>query len=67
MKYQAPPGVTALFVAGDEIRPDANGGFELPESLRVELAAHGCVKPMEAPAQSEAVARPVRARSEKAV
>ncbi len=31
MKYQAPPGVTALFCAGAETTPDENGIFDAPE------------------------------------
>ena len=43
MKFQAPPGVTALSCAGEDIIPDAQGFFEAPENLASDLHAHGCV------------------------
>ncbi|MCW2283367.1 hypothetical protein M2323_001219 [Rhodoblastus acidophilus] len=43
MKFQAPPGVTALSSAGEEIIPDAQGYFEADETRASALLAHGCI------------------------
>lgn len=43
MKFQAPPGVTALSSAGEEIIPDAQGFFQADETRAGDLLAHGCV------------------------
>jgi hypothetical protein len=43
MKFQAPPGVSALSCAGEEIIPDAQGFFETAEGHEGALLAHGCV------------------------
>jgi len=43
MKFKAPPGVTALSSAGEEIIPDAQGLFEANEIFASDLLAHGCI------------------------
>jgi hypothetical protein len=43
MKFQAPPGVSALSCAGEEFFPDPQGFFEAAENLADALLAHGCV------------------------
>ncbi|MBB4200695.1 hypothetical protein CCR94_01075 [Rhodoblastus sphagnicola] len=53
MKFQAPPGVTALSCAGEELIPDAQGNFEAAEGHASDLLAHGCV-PAPAPCDAEA-------------
>ena len=64
MKFQAPAGVTMLFVAGENIRPDADGRFEAPSEYAEALGAHGCAAlPETQPLQSKSASR---ARSEKA-
>jgi hypothetical protein len=60
MKFQAPPGVTALSCAGEDIIPDAQGCFEAAENLADDLVAHGCV-----PAPPEADANTSRAKKQK--
>jgi len=70
MQYRAPVGVTALFCAGQDMRPDKDGGFDAPESFAVDLAAHGClalVDSLNAETEKKIVARPrsSRGRGEK--
>lgn len=70
MKFQAPAGVTALSCAGEDMRPDENGGFEAPESFAADLAAHGCralIESLKAATEKDRAARPrsSRARGEK--
>lgn len=43
MKYRAPEGVTAVFLAGEIVMPDEAGFFEAGAEAAEELAAHGCV------------------------
>ena len=43
MRYRAPEGVTAVFLAGEVVTPDQAGFFEAGAEAAEELAAHGCV------------------------
>jgi len=57
MKFQAPPQVSALSCAGEDIMPDAQGFFEAPEAYANDLLPHGCVP---APATTEADTSPAK-------
>ena len=61
MKFQAPPGVTALSCAGEDIIPDAQGFFETAEGQASDLIAHGCI-----PAPTESDPETPRAKKRKA-
>lgn len=65
MKYRAPEGVTAVFLAGEVVTPDQAGFFEAGTEAAEELAAHGCVAAMDDDERASAPAtdKSSRARS----
>jgi hypothetical protein len=65
MKYRAPAGVTALFLAGEAIAPDEAGIFDAREDQAAELAAHGCIIIRDNNAPAGKSASRGRARTEK--